>query len=102
MRGRAHAGIGVGRQQRSHFVNQRRVDQGFVALHVDDDVVTLQAQLGAGLGEAVAAAGVVFVRQQGLHAMLLAGLQDEFVVCRHDHALGLALLCALCHAHHHG
>jgi hypothetical protein len=79
-----------------------RVDQRLVALHVDHDVVAVQAQRGAGLGQAVAAAGVVFARQHRLHAVFGAGLQDGGAVTGHHDAGGAALRSLARHAHHHG
>ena len=61
-------------QQVGALADQRRVDQRLVALHVDDDVVAVQAQQRAGLGQAIAAAGVVDAREHGLDAVLRAGV----------------------------
>src|SRR5256885_13094027 len=52
----------------------------FVALDVDDDVVAIQAQQFAGLGQAVAAAGVVAAGEHGRNAMRGAGGDDAFVI----------------------
>ena len=52
------------REQRGAGVDQRRLDQRLVALHVDHQRVAVQAEQRAGLGQAVAAGGVVGARQQ--------------------------------------
>ena len=43
------------REQVRHGVDQQRRDQWFVALHVDHDVVAIQAELDTGFGQPVAA-----------------------------------------------
>ena len=106
MGGGAHAGFGslptVVLQQGGHGVDECGVYQRFVALHVDNDIVTLQPQLCAGLGQPVTAAGVVGAGHDGIHPMGCAGLQNAGVVCSHHHADGGALCSTLGHAHHHG
>ena len=52
---RAHAGLRPVGQQLRDIAHQRRVDQRFIALHIDDDFILCQAQHMAGFGEAIAA-----------------------------------------------
>ena len=97
-----HARLGPRGQQGRHGVDERRVHQGFVALHVDHHRITVQPKLRAGFCQPVAAAGVVGAREQGLHAVGLAGLQNARVVGGHHHACRSALCGAAGHMHHHG
>jgi hypothetical protein len=76
VRGRAHHAVGALGQQRGARPHQGRVDQRLVALHVDDDASSPSSPSSvAGLGQAVAAAGMVAARQHGAHAVRRAGLQ---------------------------
>jgi hypothetical protein len=101
MCGGAHGGLRLRGQFGGHGVDQRRLDEGFVALHVHDDRVVRQREPGAGLGEAIAAARVVGAREQRVDAVRGAGIDDARMVCGDDDARGAGGLGALCHAHHH-
>ena len=92
--GPCHAGIGALVTAGGHSRRSTQDPSGFVALHVDDDIVTPSPSC-AGLGEAVAAAGVVFVRQRGLHAGLLTGLRMSSSSAATT-TRSAALLCARC------
>src|SRR5690606_10824320 len=81
-----NGGIGAGGKQVGHGIDDVRVDERFVALHIHHDGVIGQAQQGSGLGEAVGAGGVVGSREQGLEAMCLNGSCDGVVVGGHHHA----------------
>ena len=98
----SHAGAGTLLQQGGDLVDQRRVDQGLVALHIDHQVVTVQAQQGAGFGQTVAARRVVGAGQNGFDAILSAGLQNGRAVGYHHAALRLRQPCTLRRAYHHG
>jgi O-acetyl-ADP-ribose deacetylase (regulator of RNase III) len=78
VRRRAHDAAGLLVQAARRIGAPGRVDQRFVALHVDDAFVVGQAQQLAGLGQPVAAAGVVAARQHGGHTMGGAGGQDAW------------------------
>ena len=86
MGGGAHHAIRVAVQRRGAGVDQRRRNQGLVALHVDGDVVVAQLQQRAGLGEAIAAGRVIAAGEQRADAMRLARGDDVDVVCSHHHA----------------
>ena len=101
MGGGADGAIGVGVEQGGAGVDQQRIDQRLVALHIDHHVVAAQAELDAGLGESVAAAGVVDAGQQRTHAMQLAGRDDACMVGGDDHLLCLRLCGTLRYPHHH-
>ena len=78
--GRADDAVGAFGELVRASVDQGGVDQGLVALHVDDGVLAVQPQQRAGLGEAVAAGGVVRARHHATHAVGFAGLPDAGVV----------------------
>ena len=82
---RAHAGFGPGGQQRGHGVDQGGGNQRLVPLHVDYDIVRLQAQQGAGFGQAVAAGRVVAAGHHRFDAVVHTGLDDGLVVGSHHH-----------------
>ena len=86
VRGGAHAGVGRICQQLGHGVGQGGVHQRLIALHVDHNRVVRQAQNVAGLGQAVAAAGVVGAGQHRFNAVRLAGSNDLGAVACHYHA----------------
>ena len=83
---RAHAGFGPRGQQRCHGVDQGGGDQRLVPLHIDHDVVRLQAQQGAGFGQTVAAGRVVAAGHHRFDAVVHTGLDDGLVVGSHHHA----------------
>ena len=101
MRRSAHHAVGSFEQELGATRQQGRIDQGLVALHIDDDLVVGQAQDLAGLGQAVAAAGVVAACQHGAHAMRGAGLHHALVVACHDDRSGSGLGRLLGHANDH-
>ncbi len=98
---RAHHALGALLQQRGAVAHQLCVDQWFVALHVDDHRIAIQAELPTSFGEAVAAAGVVAACQQRLDAVRLALGDDALVVGGHHHALRASFSGSPRHAHHH-
>ncbi|MCY1365112.1 hypothetical protein D9M69_519460 [compost metagenome] len=102
MRGGAHDAVGAALELRRHRVDQRGLDQRFIALHIDHRFIVGQAEQGAGFGQAVAARRVVGAGQQDRDAMGLAGLHDADIVRGHHAAGGVAQPRALGHAHHHG
>ena len=87
VRGGAHHAIRALLQLVGHGLDQRRVDQGLIALYVHDDVIISQAKQGAGFCQTVAAGGVVLPGQDDANACGLACLDDAGIVCRH-HATG--------------
>jgi hypothetical protein len=89
------------RPARRHGIDQFGVDQRLVALHVDDDLVAIEAQLLAGFGQPVGAAGMVLAGQDGFDAVRLAGRNDRCIVSGDDHARCARRAGALGHAHHH-
>ena len=68
----AHAAIGAIGQQLRHRINGGRIDQRLIALHVDHDVLVLQAQRIAGFCQTVAAGGVIAAGQNGLNLVRFA------------------------------
>ena len=58
------------------------VDQGLIALHVDDEVAV--RALCSDLGEAIRPRRVVGTRHDSVAAVLLDGRTDTFVIRRHD------------------
>ncbi|MNL37960.1 hypothetical protein D3C87_1601390 [compost metagenome] len=101
MDGGAHRGLRSRGQRGGDGVDQRGVDQRLVALHVDDDRVTVESELFAGFGQPVGAAGVVLAGEQRLDAVRLAGVDDGSVIAGHHHAKGAGLAGTLRHAHDH-
>ena len=91
MRGRAHHGVWARLGQGlGHGVDQRGRDEGLIALHVDDQRLVGQLQGLHGLGQAVAATGMVAAGGQAVDAVRGAGLSDAGVIGGDDHGLGLA------------
>ena len=88
-------------QELRDIANQRRHDEGLVALHVDDDVLVAQAELLRGLGEAIGSGSVIRARHHHGEAVLADGGGDALVVGGHVHRDRAALLCALADPHHH-
>ena len=89
-------------------LGQLGVNQRLIALHIHNDAVIRQLQQGAGLRQTVAAAGVVAVGKNGLHAKISTGLHNARVVGgyydarRHIGCGLLHLLHALRYTHNHG
>ena len=105
MRGGTHAGARGLRQQLRNGEHQFGVNEGFIALHVDDDIVVIQAEQMAGFSQSVAAGGMVGAGQDGGHTVLVAGVNNGRTVAGHHHTNGHALqrqvADLLGHAHHH-
>jgi hypothetical protein len=97
----AHRAVGMRVQQRRTARDQRGWDQRLIALHVDDDLIPVQTQMRAGLGQTVTAADVVASCHQGLHAVLHAGLDDATVVGGDHDLLRATGLRLVRHAHDH-
>ena len=94
--------VGALRQLQGAGVDELRVDQGLIALHVHHGVVAVQAEQLAGLGQAIAAGGVVGTGHDASDAVGLTGGVDAVVVGGDHDLAGLALRGALGHADHHG
>ena len=86
MRGRAHHAFGVLRKQLGAGADQTGLDQRLVALHVDDEVVAVEAEQFARFGEAVAAGRMIGARQQRTDAMSGASSDDVRVIGGDDDA----------------
>ena len=88
-------------QQSGHRIDQARVDQGLVTLHIHHQIVVCQAQRAAGFSQSIAARRVVGSGEDGLHTMLLASRDDLGIVRGHHHLGGQAHLRLARHPHHH-
>ena len=78
----------VGQERGDQRIDGRRIEQRFVALHVDDDVA---GQLGGELGQPVGAAEMIGTRQAGDAAEALDGVDDPLVVGGDDHRVDVGL-----------
>ena len=101
MRGRADAGLRRVHQKLGDGTDQFRWHQRLVTLNVDHNVLVLQAQQVAGLGQPVAATGVVGAGQHCRHAVVLTGLHDQRAVRGHHHPSRASAGDAFCYTHHH-
>jgi len=101
MGGSTHRAVGATDQERCHRINQAWIDQWFVPLYIDHNVVTGQAQHFAGLGQSVAAAAVTRVGENALHMGFVASLHDRRVIGGHHHLLRLTEPGAFGHPHDH-
>ena len=100
--GGAHARLrGVG-QHLGHGVDECGVDQRLIALHIDHHGIAVQAEQGAGLGQAVAAARVVRVGQNSANAVGGTGIGNGGAVSGHHHLGRLTAQRLLGNTHHHG
>ena len=97
---RRHLRIAPVVEQRRDRVDERRVDQRFVALHVHDGVVAIEPQDLARLRQPVAARCVVLPRQHSFDSVRLACIYDRYMVGG-DNALRLRPGRLLRHAHDH-
>ena len=88
VRHRAHHALAALGEQGGAGIDQRRLDQRLVALHVDDDLVVAQAERVARLGDPIAAVGMMRRRQQRSDAVRGAGRDDLGVVRGDDDARG--------------
>ena len=80
-----HAGVRLSGQEGGDLVDQARVYQGFIALHIDHNPVCRQPQEGACFGKAVAPRGMVGSCQDGFDLMVCAGGTYGLAVgCHHD------------------
>ena len=98
----AHARGWCTGQNVGHGINQCRVNQRLITLHVDHHVITVQTQFFAGLSQAITATGVVCTGEYGIYAMGLAGLEDGLAICCYHHACSSAFARLQRHAHDHG
>ena len=85
MRRGAHHAIGCAGQRLGTGIDQAGVEQGLVALDIDDDGLVGQAEQAAGLGQAVAAGAVVLASEDAAHRVGLAGRGNARVVTGHHH-----------------
>ncbi len=88
MRGGTHHAVAMIIQCRRAGVDQRRLDQRLVTLHIDDDVVAIEAQLLTDFGQAVAAGRVIVASQHRPNAMLGTCIDNFSRVGCDDHCTG--------------
>ena len=102
MRCRAHACAWALFKQGSDLVDERWVDQRFVPLHIDHQVVGSKLQQCAGFSQAITATWVIISSEQSPNAMGLAGLNNLDAIGRDHHLCSLRQRCPLRDANHHG
>jgi hypothetical protein len=88
-------------EELGHAIHERGIEEGLVALHVDDDVAVGEPQACGGLGEPVGAGRMVLARHADLDAMALARIAHHRVVGGDHDAGGRALHRTLGHPHDH-
>ncbi len=79
-----HLDVAVAHERLGQHVDRGRVDEGLVALDVDDD---LAGQQGGNLGQPIGAGGVIGTRQPRDAAEALHRVDDPLVVGGHDHGI---------------
>jgi hypothetical protein len=101
MAGGGDGSVGIDRQFTRHLIDQFGLDEGFVALDIDDQDIVVPAALRNHFSDAIRAAGVVDARHDSSKAMPFDGSGHFLVVGRDQHFRCAASRGALGHSHHH-